>query len=243
MLPARDTSTPTRTDLKLASFNLRNGRAFDGWNSWPFRRGATAEVVRALDADILGLQEAYRLQLCSLRRRVPGYVAVGDGRNRKSRGEHTPVLTRGRVESHVTRWFDVPGARFPRIATTARVVVHGVELSFTSTHLDEASSSRRRASLEQLVEWISAEPGPHVVVGDFNATLDDPMFESFAGVGLRSALQVDAPGTSHHFTGRYDGRRIDHIFVPHDTEVVAAYVDHTNGRASDHWPVVATIRL
>jgi endonuclease/exonuclease/phosphatase family metal-dependent hydrolase len=237
MLPARDTSTPTRTELKLASFNLRNGRAFDGWNSWPFRRGATAAVVRSLDADVLGLQEVYKFQLRSLLRRVPGFTAVGEPRS--PHGERNPVLARGRVESHVTRWFDVPGARFPRIATTA----HTAGISFTSTHLDERSGARRRTSVEQLLTWLSDEPGPHVVVGDFNATLDDPMFELFAAAGFRSALPADAPGTSHHFTGRYDGRRIDHIFVSSDIEVIDADVDHTNRRASDHWPITARIRL
>lgn len=229
--------------LVVASFNLRNGRAFDWLNSWPFRRGATATVVRALDADVLGLQEAFGFQLRSLLKRVPGYTAVGDGRDGGTHGEHTPVLTRGGVESYVTRWFEVSGARFPRIATTATVEVRGQRLRFTSTHLDEASAACRRASVDQLVTWLAAEAGPHVVVGDCNDTLDDPMFDLFAQIGLRSALPADAGGTSHHFSGRRDGRRIDHIFVPDDCEVIEAHVDHTNRRASDHWPAVATIRL
>ena len=142
--------------------------------------------------------------------------------------------------SHATRWFDVEGGRFPRIATTAHVVVGTTEVSFTSTHLDETSGPRRRASVEQLLAWLTDADGPHVVVGDFNATLDDSMFELFAAAGFSSALPPDAPGTSHHFTGRYDGRRIDHIFVPGTAEVLEAAVVHVrpNGRlASDHWPV------
>jgi endonuclease/exonuclease/phosphatase family metal-dependent hydrolase len=228
--------------LVVASFNLRNGRAFDWLHSWPFRRGATAEVVRGLDADVLGLQEAYGFQLHSLLRRVDGYVAVGDGRNGGRRGERTPVLVRGQVESHVTRWFDVQGGRFPRIATTARVVVRDTALTFTSTHLDESSGERRAASLEQLVSWLATEPGPHVVVGDFNATLDAPMFDGFAALGLRSALPAEARGTSHHFTGRFDGRRIDHIFVPVSAQVLDASVVH-GPMASDHWPVRARVLL
>jgi endonuclease/exonuclease/phosphatase family metal-dependent hydrolase len=232
--------------LVVASFNLRNGRAFDGLNSWPFRRRATAEVVRALDADLLGLQEAYRFQLRSLLKRVPEYTAVSDGRDGGGRGERTPVLTRGRVLGHATRWFEVEGARFRRIATTARVEAGPGELSFTSTHLDERSNTRRAQSVDQLVAWLAAEAGPHIVVGDFNATLDDPIFDALAGIGLRSALPHDAGGTSHHFSGRRDGRRIDHIFVPATAEVLEAAVVHArpNGRlASDHWPVRARVRL
>jgi endonuclease/exonuclease/phosphatase family metal-dependent hydrolase len=203
-------------------------------------------VVRALDADVLGLQEAFGFQLRSLRRRVPDYVTVGDGRNGGTRGEHTPVLVRGRVESHATRRFDVQGGRFPRIATTARVVVGATHFTFTSTHLDESSGDRRAASVEQLVAWLGGEPGPHIVVGDFNATLDHPMFDAFAALGLRSALAPDAGGTTHHFTGRRDGRQIDHVFVPENAQVRSAEVVHLKPRgrfASDHWPVVARLVL
>jgi endonuclease/exonuclease/phosphatase family metal-dependent hydrolase len=228
------------------SFNLRNGRAFDWCNSWPFRRRAAAAVLRAHDADLIGVQEAYRFQLRYLAWHLPEYAVVGDGRNGNGRGEHTPVFSRLPVLRHSTRWFDVQGGRFPRIATTATVAFGDGEVHFTSTHLDEASAARRRASVDQLVAWIADEPGVHVVVGDFNATLDDRMFDGLARAGLRSALPVDAPGTSHHFTGRTDGRRIDHIFVPTDTEVLDARVltEQPGGRlASDHWPVIARIRV
>jgi endonuclease/exonuclease/phosphatase family metal-dependent hydrolase len=232
--------------LDVVSFNVRNGWAFDGCNSWPFRRGATAAVLRELDADLIGLQEVYAFQLRSLLRRVPGYVAVGEGRNGGRRGEHTPVLARGHVVSHVTRWFELEGGRFPRIATTALVEIGGRRLRFSSTHLDEASPQRRRASVDQLVSWLAAEEGPHVIAGDFNDTLDDPMFEALGAAGYRSALAADAGDTSHHFTGSTEGRPIDHIFVPTNAEVVHAAVVHLrpNGRLpSDHWPVLARIRL
>ena len=230
----------------VASFNIRNGRAFDGWNSWPFRRAATAATLLALDADVVGLQEVYRFQLRYLLRKLPDYSAVGSGRNRNSRGEHTPVLVRGRVRAHATRWFDVSGARFPRIATTARVEVGGHELTVTSTHLDERSAARRRESAAQLLRWLADVDGTHVILGDFNDTLDDPMFEAFAAAGFRSALPDDAPGTTHHFTGRTDGRRIDHILVSRSLEVLDAAVVTTRpgGRLpSDHWPVAARLRI
>lgn len=228
--------------LDVVSFNVRNGIAFDGAHSWPFRRRALVDVLRDLDADVIGLQEAYGFQLRYLMRRLPGYTAVGDRRSRRRGGEHTPVLVRGRVLAHATRWFEVSGARFPRIATTARVEVRGQELTVTCTHLDEASAERRRTSVEQLIRWLADMEGPQVIVGDFNDTLDDPMFDALVAAGFRSALPPNAGGTTHHFTGRFDGRQIDHILVPEDAEVIDARVVH--GRiVSDHWPVVATIRL
>jgi endonuclease/exonuclease/phosphatase family metal-dependent hydrolase len=230
--------------LDVVSFNLRNGIAFDGCNSWPFRRRAAADVLAELDADVIGLQEAYGFQLRYLLRQLSGYVAVGEPRSRF--GERTPVLVRGRVLAHATRGFDVAGSRFQRIATTARVEARGHELTVTCTHLDESSGERRRVCAEQLVGWLADTPGPHVIAGDFNDTLDDSMFETFAAAGLRSALPDGAGGTSHHFTGRTDGRQIDHILVPDQTEVVAASVVMTrpgDRLPSDHWPVAARIRL
>ena len=55
---AASVSDPT---VRVVSFNIRNGRAFDGWNSWPFRRRATARCPPAFAAR---------------RRRPPGGVSV-----------------------------------------------------------------------------------------------------------------------------------------------------------------------
>lgn len=226
-------------ELTVATFNIRNGRAFDGWNSWPFRRGVCAEAVRELDADLLGLQEVYRCQLRSLQRRLPDYAFHGEGRNRGRRGEHTPVAVRGLQCGDVcTRWYAVEGSRFPRIATT--VQLDG--FSFTSTHLDEASTPRRNASAVQLRTWLDDLPGPQIVVGDFNAEANASLFDT---LGL---VRVDPgpSGTSHHFSGSTDGRQIDHILVTRDIEVLDASVAHPRPRGrlpSDHWPVVARLRL
>lgn len=226
-------------DLTVATFNIRNGRAFDGFDSWPFRRRATAEALRCLDADVIGLQEVYACQLRYLRRRLPDYRVVGEGRNRGGRGEHTPVAVRAMACGDVcTRWFDVAGSRFPRIATTVRLP----GFSFTSTHLDEASTQRRNESARQLRAWLDDTPGPHVVVGDFNAEANASLFDT---LGLVRA-DPGPTGTTHHFKGNTDGRQIDHILVSPGIEIVDASVAHPcpGGRLpSDHWPVVARLRI
>ena len=76
----RDLLGGDEVKLRVASFNVRNGLALDGWNSWlPFRWLAAKTVVRHLDADLLGLQEAYAFQAWCLRPR--GFGKTGDGRN------------------------------------------------------------------------------------------------------------------------------------------------------------------
>lgn len=246
------------TSLRVASFNIRNGRAVDGWNSWPFRAAATAAAIAGLGADVVGLQEAYAFQLRSLCRRLGRYDAVGDARTDGRHGERTPVLFDDRgmaVVDAVTRWYgdrpDQPGtvlegAGFPRITTICRLrLADGVVVQVANTHLDERSGDRRAASLGQLAGWLDVS-APRIVLGDLNADPHDTVLDALREVGLRDALDGVAGGTSHSFTGRGDGRRIDHIFVSEDVEVLESHVEQARpgGRLpSDHWPVVADLRI
>lgn len=241
--------------MRVATFNIRNGRAWDGCNSWPFRRRAVVDALRELDADLIGLQEAFGFQVRWLARRLPDYDVVGEGRDGGGRGERCAVLVRRsafRVVDARTRWFGATplhtsrlvGARFPRIATTATLDhATGERWQFTSTHLDEASAERRRASATQLAEWVQTQT-PHALVGDFNAPPEDPLFDVLAGAGFRHAVSAEAGGTSHRFTGRRDGRRIDHVLVNDSLDVRSAHVAYRAAHerlASDHWPVVADL--
>ena len=246
------------TELRVATFNIRNGRALDGLvRSWPFRRRAVVAAIAALDADVVGLQEVYRFQLRSLLRGLPRCASVGEGRSVRRRGEHVPLLVdRGRVRvvEQTTRWFGdepdrpgtrLPGARFPRIATLAVLEVGGTRLQVVGTHLDARSPQHRARSVEQLVSWLDPTV-PRVVLGDLNAGPDAPELRPLLDAGLREALPADAGGTNHDFTGRTDGARLDHVLVSPEVEVLAAEIAHPGrgGRLpSDHWPVVADLRV
>lgn len=234
--------------FRVASYNVRNGRAFDWGNSWPFRRAATAATIESLDADIIGLQEVYRFQYRWLQPRLRGYAGTWAGRNRQGRsGEGCPLLVRdarARIVEAQTRWYP-PGGEFPRIATTSRVAVDDVELQVVNTHLDAKSPDHRRASVEQLLGWLDRSL-PQIVIGDFNAEPDDALFEPLFRVGLRHALPSAAGGSDHGFTGAEDGPRLDHVLVSANVHVVTAGVarPRPGGRlGSDHWPVVADLDL
>ena len=247
-------------ELVVASFNVRNGRAWDGLDSWPFRARRTARAARALGADVLGVQEAYGFQSRFLAATLPGYVRAGRGRGERG-GEWCAVYVReDRLEvlAEATHWYgsapDVPGSRldgamFPRISTDLRLAVRstGQELQFVNTHLDAHQGALRETSIEQLLARL--EPGiPAVVVGDFNATRtrDAGVFQRLEDAGLVDALAGDDRGTAHDFAGGTDHNRLDHIFVTPDVVVVDAGVaadDRTKRLPSDHWAVVARLRL
>lgn len=245
-------------ELRVATFNIRNGRALDWQNSWWCRRGATVAAIRGLGAEVLALQEVYEFQRRYLARRLPGLRWYTQGRDGGTSGEQCPVAVTGgfiRVVEHRTLWYgdtpDVPGTRlpdasFPRIATLLRCRDQRTarEFAVVGTHLDERHADNRAASTRQLAGWLDPSV-PTIVLGDFNATAGDravlgPLLEA----GLRPAPVTG--GTVHGFTGAEDGRRIDHVLAgPHwtftDAEVVRT---RPGGRLpSDHWPVRATLRL
>ncbi len=244
--------------LRVVSFNLRNARAYDGRNSWWFRRRATAAVLGELDADVAGLQEAYLLQQRYLLRRLRRYSSVGEGRSGGRRGERSPVLFRTgalRLISGRTCWYGdhpdrpsrLPGANFPRIATVAELEheVTGLRFGVVNTHLDQREEANRVRSVEQLLGWL--RPGlPWLVVGDLNARPDERPVRLLEEAGLRSVVPLGDGGTTHQWKGGTRGRRIDHVLVDDGWEVLGAGVDHTRpgGRLpSDHWPVWADVRL
>lgn len=243
----------------VATFNIRNGLALDGRHLWPLRRRSTADMIRRLDADAVGLQEAYRWQLRYLMGRLDGYEAQGEGRSRRRRGEACPVLTRHsrlQVVEERTRWFgdepDRPGGRlagasFPRLATLVGAVdrAGGGALCVVNTHLDERRPENRRSSVAQLVTWLPEER-PVILLGDLNTSEDDEsVFSVLRSAGLRPVLRREAAGTAHRFRGGVDGPRIDHVLVSDHWEVVdAVVVTDAPGRhlPSDHWPVRAVLR-
>lgn len=264
--PSSPQSPPPRPSderaLRVVSFNIRNGLALDGLNLWWCRRRRVVATLARLDADLVGLQEVYRFQARWLRRRLVEHEAYGVGRTDGGRrGEQALVLyRRDRFElvEVGTRWYgpdpDDPGtklpeAMFPRTAAIVRLRdrVTGGPLVFVDTHLDAHVAGNRQASAAQLAGWLADEASPVVVAADLNEGPDGPaVAELMASAGLEQAVPVGAGGSNHDFTGRTDGRRIDHVLVSPSWKVLDGWVDHRRVRgklASDHWPVGADIVL
>lgn len=250
---------PDVTRFRVGTFNIRNGLGLDGCNIWPLRRATTARTIAALGADAVALQEVYAFQQRYLERRLSEYRFVAAGRTDGTRGERCPVMAHSRTTDVVasrTIWFgpmpdrpgtQLPGASFPRIATSALLAV-GEErhlVNVTSTHLDEQSAERRRTAAAQLAASLDLTL-PQVVMGDLNADPDSPVIDELQAAGLSLVVPEGSAGTEHGFTGRTDRRRIDHILVSEHLRVLTAeVVTARRGRAlpSDHWPVRATLEL
>lgn len=260
------------SDLGVMSFNIRYGTANDGDNRWPLRRALLMDVVRADNADIIGLQEALHDQIVEMTAALPAYGVLGVGRDDgATKGEYAAILYR-RDRFHVaesgTFWLsDTPsviasktwGNTITRICTWARLVDRaGGAFWIFNVHLDHQSQPSRERSTALLAERIRGRSGPRepvIVTGDFNVGEDNAALPVL--VGGTTPLLVDTFRRLHPaatevgtFTGfdaaRTTGDKIDYVFVTPGVEVLRAAIVRTslNGRLpSDHFPVTATVRL
>jgi len=259
---------PTDAGFYVMSFNIRNGRANDGEDSWPNRRERLFALLREEGADVIGLQEAYRDQVDEIRRAVPGYDEAGVGRDDgKAAGEHATILFRSdrfRLEAQGTFWFsdtpEAPGSRswgntIPRICTWARLAekATGRTLTVFNLHLDHQSQPSRERSVALLLERLRAASGPRIVMGDFNAGESNAAVRAL--LAARDPTLVDTfrarhpeetgVSTFHGFRGGTRGAKIDHVFVTADFETTEARILRAprDGRyPSDHYPVTARLR-
>ena len=214
---------------------------------------------------MVGLQEPYRRQLDYLRQALPGYEAVGVGRDDGvAAGEHCAILyRRDRFAATGTGTFwlseepETPGsrawgARHPRICTWASLIEQKSGGAFTvyDVHLDHELQAAREKGVGLLLERIRQRttPGPVIVLGDFNATPDNPAvvrMEAASSPPLRSALTA-SEGTFHGFTGETSFGPIDHVFHSPEWQVLSAQVLRGDGLRpfpSDHFPVAAVLQL
>ncbi|HET7560158.1 MAG TPA: endonuclease/exonuclease/phosphatase family protein, partial [Limnochordia bacterium] len=169
--------------MRVLSFNLRNANAKDGPNAWDERTEAVADVWRAIDADLAGIQEGYLRQVRFLEERFPGYLRLGVGRDGGENGEHSAIFVRRdrfRVLAHGDFWLsdtpEVPASKHwgnncVRMATWAHLRDHeGGELLYLNTHLDHEAPQARVKGAELICSFLAERSGdrPVVVTGDFN---------------------------------------------------------------------------
>ena len=80
-------------EITVISYNIRNGEANDGTNSWQYRYPTSAMMIMDQKPDIFGIQEAYDYQVAYLKEYCEGYKCVGVGReDGKHDGEHMSIF-------------------------------------------------------------------------------------------------------------------------------------------------------
>jgi len=250
-------SDPEGTSLSVMSFNIRNGRANDGENSWSHRRPLVYEVIREAEADLVGIQEAFDFQLADLAEHLPAYAQLGAGRDGGTRGEHCTILYRRErfeVVDAGTFWLsDTPGKvsrswgnRHHRVCTWARFVDRGTGQAFYvfNTHLDHQSQRSRFNSAVLIARRIAERPtdDPVILTGDFNAGEDNAVIRYLTGEPVDGATapvsfvdtfrvihpdREDAGTGNGGYTGRVDGPKIDYVLAGPGVETIDAQIDQS----------------
>lgn len=129
----------------------------------------------------------------------------------------------------------------PRCALACHVATPAGRLTLISTHLAYLGQRARRRQACRLAEIVTQTGGPLILAGDLNAAIEQPelselrplLVDSFAAVGL-------APGDAQRESCGVD--QIDHVLT-RSLDVVECRVAREAGELSDHWPVVARLRL
>ncbi len=235
---------PPREDpgqIRIASYNVRKCIGLDRRR----RPDRTLEVINAIDADIVVLQEADR-RLGRRPSAIPKrmlrhhsyYVPVSLATNNVSLGWHgNAILVRPSIKIITSERLDIPSFE-PRGAVLAELETGAGKLRIVGLHLGLMRRHRRR-QLAVLMKLLAARPKmPTVIAGDFNEWAHTRGLEP-----LRDQFEVHAPGKSYHASRQVAA--LDRIAVNARCEIVQTHV-HKFGaarRASDHLPIWADLEL
>ncbi|MGJ8561474.1 MAG: endonuclease/exonuclease/phosphatase family protein [Litorimonas sp.] len=224
--------------LRIASYNIRKARGLDQ------RRdpGRVLDVINALEADIVVLQEA-DFRLGRRKAAIPRQMIAENSDHdvaplaqfEESLGWHgNAVLLRRGLNVTATARMDLPGFE-PRGA--AMVDVSGAfQVTLVATHLGLRRSDRR---IQQAAIYAALPAqGNSIVAGDFNEWSPSKGLEPF-----EKELNLHAPGPT--FPTRWPMAKLDRFAMGYGLQIVASGTCSTKKarRASDHLPVWADIAL
>lgn len=248
--------------VKVMSFNIRYDTEADGIHQWKNRINHVAEVIRAQNPDILGLQEALNHQLQDLLRLLPEYAVFGVGRDDgKEAGEFSALLIRNSrfgVLEHSTTWLsETPNqagskswdAAITRTATWARLFDKQTKREFLilNTHFDHVGNRARVNSAAIILNIIESKNLPHLITGDFNIEPSDSVYAQLTKTSHDARPTGYTQGTYCGFEGELSScKTIDYIFHSMNWVVREFYIvqeRNERGFPSDHLPVVAVFEF
>lgn len=237
-LPPRADGAP----LRVLTYNIRHGARDDG----RVDLAGLAGIIRESGADLVALQEVDRYQVRSglvdqaqwLAERL-GMEAAFGANLRRGLGQYgNALLSRYPILSF--RNVLLPGRLERRGVLVARVLTPQGPVTVLATHLG-LSRGDRDAQARAILAEAEREPGPTLLLGDWNTTTAAPELASLAA-RFRPALRQDGVEPANTFRA---GRRepyaaIDHVFISEEWMVAGAAV--LSGRLSDHQPVRVDLR-
>lgn len=152
---------------------------------------------------------------------------------------------------------------FPRVCTWVRFLDKHSQKAFIvyNTHLDHHSQEARENGVKVIWDYIRSHKSEHslpvILMGDMNSHpsyLPIRYLKGEAGdegpngwlKDAYTAIEGNVGRTAHDFKGGADEAPIDYIFVSPEVELLETIVDRRQiegGYPSDHYPIIASLRL
>jgi endonuclease/exonuclease/phosphatase family metal-dependent hydrolase len=261
-----------KTELNLATYNLRLNVASDKENAWPNRKEMVKDLIRYHEFDIFGVQEALSGQMKDLEE-LTEYSHVGVGRDDgKDGGEYSAIFYNNKKYQVINSgnfWLsptpEKPSkgwdAAYIRICTWAclKDKKTGKQFFMFNTHFDNEGVQARENAAKMIlgkIDSLAAKKTPVIITGDFNSNPSTSAYGTivtkFADSKLIAQTKPYGPDSTfndfkyQNYTKVVTEGRIDFVFVNNSVEVLkyAVLTDSKDLRfPSDHFPVVCRLRF
>ena len=235
--------------LRVAAYNIRHGAGMDD----RVDLSRAADVLRALDADVITLQEVDRgvertdrVDQATVLGAMLGMRAHFGGFMPYQGGEYgMAVLSRLPVVG--VRNIRLPDGAEPRTALEVRVVAGGASaavesrvVSVVGIHL-YMTPEERRAQADTLTAQLADVRHPIILAGDFNSRRGDVVLNSLIPDGW---LVLDKQGPPGTYPADAPEREINFVMLrPGEAFEVIEHRVIAEPLASDHRPLLVVLRL
>ena len=246
-----------KREIRVMSFNIRNGTANDKSNHWNLRKEFVYQVIGDYSPDILGLQEATDFQLKELSKKFPEYEKVGLGSMGGSKGQHSSIhylKQKFKLMESGNFWLsETPtklskhwGSAHHRICTWVKLFDKDTQkpIYIYNTHMDDGSRKAREKGIQLIMNHLNqrVKSNPFILMGDFNASEDSEVIAYLKGTSKLTpkfpikavdSFRVLHPerkdvGTYNGFTGQSEGPKIDYIMVSPVMKIIEASILKSN---------------
>jgi endonuclease/exonuclease/phosphatase family metal-dependent hydrolase len=232
---------PSDRALVVASYNIRHGLGMDS----VVDLARTAAAIRALDADVVALQEVdvnvlrsgkvdqpdSLGKLLGMENRFAAFMEYQGGEYGLAILSRHPIISAESVR--------LPDGNEPRVMLMVQIARYGETVVVANVHFDWVESDTLRyLQAFAAEERLARERRPLVLVGDFN---DSPGSRTMSLFATRFS-EVAKAGTGATWPSNEPVKPIDHVYVsPASAWVRAGAVVGTERVASDHRAVIATL--
>jgi endonuclease/exonuclease/phosphatase family metal-dependent hydrolase len=241
-----------KPDFRIVTYNIHKCRGIDG----RMKPKRIAEVLAAIDADIIALQEVVNIEGKLTEDEQTHYLAshlgdygycVGENRRHKGGAYGNVILSRLPIVAHKN--CDITcRSREPRGCLRADIkVASGAMVHVFNVHMGTSFFERREQAPLLLSDKILNDPslrGPRILVGDFNewtrGVTTRMLSKTFKVVDLAEHVQ-----RKRTYPGFLPLMHLDNIYYDASLELARFQVTRTSTSlvASDHLPLVADFKL